>query len=217
MPKKKPSKQKIAANRRNAKQGTGPKTQRGKSFSRLNAVTHGVFAQQAILLPGERPTDLTALRRAYRDQYQPSNQTENFLVDRMILCAYRLTRLTALESRLIGTHGQLSKERQESSLALIQAYRRVLLGQKDFQASLDDDDDDDSEGESEGDANGDETTTPHDAVARAYIRDSESGNTITKLARYQVSLERSFYRALHELQRLRGEPGNQSPAQLAPK
>ena len=179
MPKKKPSKQKIAANRRNAKQGTGPKTQRGKSFSRLNAVTHGVFAQQAILLPGERPTDLTAL-----------------------------------ESRLIGTHGQLSKERQESSLALIQAYRRVLLGQKDFQASFDDDD---SEGESEGDAHGDETTTPHDAVARAYIRDSESGNTITKLARYQVSLERSFYRALHELQRLRGEPGNQSPTQLAPK
>ena len=35
------------------------------------------------------------------------------------------------------------------------------------------------------------------------IRDSEHGNTITKLARYQASLERSYYRALHELERLR--------------
>ena len=39
-----------------------------------------------------------------------------------------------------------------------------------------------------------------DPIAEAYIRDSERGNTITKLARYQNTLERSYYLALHELE-----------------
>ena len=46
-------------------------------------------------------------------------------------------------------------------------------------------------------------TKPVDLLARAFLRDSEHGDTISKFARYQTSLERSYYRALHELEHLR--------------
>ncbi len=36
------SERKLAANRRNARASTGPKTQRGKRLARLNALKHGV-------------------------------------------------------------------------------------------------------------------------------------------------------------------------------
>jgi hypothetical protein len=42
-----------------------------------------------------------------------------------------------------------------------------------------------------------------DSIAHAYIRDSERGNAIFKLARYQTTIERSYFRVLHELQGLR--------------
>ena len=42
-----------------------------------------------------------------------------------------------------------------------------------------------------------------DPVARAYIRDSQNGNTLSKLARYQTSAENSYYRAFQELERRR--------------
>ena len=35
------------------------------------------------------------------------------------------------------------------------------------------------------------------------MRDAERGNSIAKFARYQTALERSYYRALHELTALR--------------
>ncbi len=39
-------------------------------------------------------------------------------------------------------------------------------------------------------------------VAQAFIHDSESTEALEKLSRYERAIERSLYRALHELQRL---------------
>ena len=44
---------------------------------------------------------------------------------------------------------------------------------------------------------------PADRIAKAWLRDTEQGSTVTKLVRYQNALERSYYRAQRELQRLR--------------
>jgi hypothetical protein len=42
----------------------------------------------------------------------------------------------------------------------------------------------------------------HETLATTLVRDATSGNALSKLSRYETSLERSMYRALHELQRL---------------
>jgi hypothetical protein len=48
----------------------------------------------------------------------------------------------------------------------------------------------------------------------SFIRDANGANALSKLSRYEIPIERSFYRALHELQRLqaaRRAEGNVSP------
>jgi hypothetical protein len=52
MPRKisKVSEKKRLANQRNAKKSTGPKTAEGKKRAKMNAVTHGVFCQEVILM-----------------------------------------------------------------------------------------------------------------------------------------------------------------------
>jgi hypothetical protein len=55
-----------------------------------------------------------------------------------------------------------------------------------------------------------ETTT----LGRTFIRDANEANAFSKLSRYETTIERSLYTALHELQRLqaaRGADGNAPP------
>ena len=44
----------IAANRRNAKLSSGPKTQVGKNVSRMNALRHGLTQQIEVMTPEEK-------------------------------------------------------------------------------------------------------------------------------------------------------------------
>ena len=39
-------------------------------------------------------------------------------------------------------------------------------------------------------------------LGKAFIRDADKANAFPKLSRYEAALERSLYKALHELQRL---------------
>ena len=51
---------------------------------------------------------------------------------------------------------------------------------------------------SKGKQVGAETAT----LGRTFIRDANDANAFSKLSRYETNLERSLYKALHELQRL---------------
>jgi hypothetical protein len=39
-------------------------------------------------------------------------------------------------------------------------------------------------------------------LGRSFIRDADKANAFSKLSRYETTIERSLYKALHELQRL---------------
>jgi hypothetical protein len=56
-----------------------------------------------------------------------------------------------------------------------------------------------------------EAETP--TLGRTFIRDSDGANAFSKLSRYETTIERSLYKALHELQRLqaRRAEGNVLP------
>lgn len=50
----------------------------------------------------------------------------------------------------------------------------------------------------------------------AFMRDSANANALSKLSRYETSMERSLYKALHELQRLQAaRQGKDVPVPLA--
>ncbi len=72
------SKRKLQANRENAKKSTGPKTPRGKAYSRRNALKHGLFVRHITDFEAlrEDPWEFQALINGLWDQYQPIGKAE---------------------------------------------------------------------------------------------------------------------------------------------
>ena len=66
----------ITANRENAQKSTGPRTEEGKSITRLNALQHGLFATDPVI-PGEDPAHFEALRASHYDRFHPAAPEEH--------------------------------------------------------------------------------------------------------------------------------------------
>jgi hypothetical protein len=94
------SERKLKANRENARKSTGPKTLRGKAYSRGNALKHGLFCTPI--------TDFDALRedpQKYEEmlnglwhQYQPIGKAEEIEVERIAICYWRFKRAWRYEN-----------------------------------------------------------------------------------------------------------------------
>ena len=74
------TKAQIAANRRNAKKSTGPKTAEGKAASCMNALRHGLRAEKAVL-PNENEEEYAKIHMGLQDLYQPQT-----LISRLATC-----------------------------------------------------------------------------------------------------------------------------------
>ena len=91
----------LNANRRNAQQSTGPKTQEGKAAVRLNALRYGLRAR-SILLPGENPEEYHQLCADLESGWQPQNRTEQLLVEQMAVAQWKLARLEVGERSIFA-------------------------------------------------------------------------------------------------------------------
>jgi hypothetical protein len=95
------SKKKIAANRRNAKKSTGPKTPEGKAVSAQNATRHGLLSRQAVL-PDEDAAAFESMRLELLEELWPETRLEHLLVNRLAAVQWRLARIPALEAELFA-------------------------------------------------------------------------------------------------------------------
>ena len=210
------SDKKAEANRRNALKSTGPKTPEGKAAVRYNAMRHGLLSTD-LLLPGEDEAALKELSDHLRDQLQPVGELESLLVDRIISSAWRLRRLGQVEAGIFAfeLYGELAERaRREASTytrtegpddEIIAQYlsRTIITDEQKHREATDKA----RKLESMRDA---ETAT----LGQTFVRDASKANAFSKLSRYETTIERSLYKALHELQRLqaaRGAGGNVSP------
>lgn len=195
------SDKKAEANRRNALKSTGPKTPEGKAAVRLNALSHGLLSQE-ILLPGEDEEALRRLGEDLRAELLPLGELENLLVDRIIASYWRLRRLVRVEAGIfVWERCEELVERSEREadrcekvettdgefgfdpaimIHVVEMQEEALSRARQMRS------------EQEG-----ETAT----LGRTFARDAQ-GNAFSKLSRYETAIERSLYRALHELQRL---------------
>jgi hypothetical protein len=89
----------IAANRRNAKKSTGPRTPEGKAASARNATKHGLLSRQA-LLADENESEFVELRIQIHGELAPMGALETVLVNRIAAQQWRLARVPALEAEL---------------------------------------------------------------------------------------------------------------------
>ena len=96
------SAKKIKANRRNASKSTGPRTARGKSWSRLNALKHGILASQAVLTTLEGRAGRNAFEELVSGltlDFRPAGAFEQSLVQQIAACIWRQRRLLMFENR----------------------------------------------------------------------------------------------------------------------
>ena len=87
----------MRANQENAQKSTGPTSIEGKKKSSMNAVTHGIFSNIAIL-PGEDEAFIQKLREDILATYQPQDTMERCLVDRIYIAMMRQVRLCEAEA-----------------------------------------------------------------------------------------------------------------------
>jgi hypothetical protein len=214
------SEKQAKANRKNALKSTGPKTPEGKDAVRLNALKHGLLSQET-LLPGEDEEALRTLGERLRDELQPAGELENLLVERIITSYWRLRRLGRVEAGIFARelYGELAKR------AYVEAIRftkeaSVLDDELDYFRPTTTITDDERYQEAiskarEMDAKREAETA---TLGQTFIRDADGANAVSKLSRYETAIERSLYRALHELQRLqaarRGGGGAPPPAAI---
>src|SRR5258708_13745888 len=90
----------IAANRQNARNSTGPRTERGKRRSRRNAIRHGLTAETVIDVL-EDPAAYKALQRAIYADYRPRTNFELELVARLLSFLWRLRPALTIASGLL--------------------------------------------------------------------------------------------------------------------
>jgi hypothetical protein len=208
------SAKKSEANRQNALKSTGPKTPEGKAANRLNAVKHGLLSEQ-VLLPGEDEEALRELSEHLRAELQPVGYLEDLLVERIIAAYWRLRRLGRVEAGIFAweLYGELAERAQQEArtheksgldqLLEDTSLPSTILDERKHQEALSEA----KEMEAKRDA---ETAT----LGRTFIRDADKANAFSKLSRYETTIERSLYKALHELQRLqaaRRAEGNVQP------
>ena len=98
------SKRKLEANRKNAKQSTGPKTPSGKKVASRNAIKHGINAKDLIIRSpyfNEDPKEFNSLLDSLAEELQPETQFQEFLVAKIAATLWRSRRTAILETALI--------------------------------------------------------------------------------------------------------------------
>jgi hypothetical protein len=174
------SARKVAANRKNALQSTGPRTSEGKAVVAQNAIRHGLLSR-ACLMPGENAAVLKELRAELRAAYAPAGTLEDLLVDQLVSVVWRMRRAQAMEA------GALAGPFTEAMLEVGGMDQKRLLNRTfgmDSQSRPQD------------------VTVEGMASGSALRRSEVAAVAFERAARYGTALERSLFRALHELERV---------------
>jgi hypothetical protein len=211
------SDKKAEANRRNALKSTGPRTPEGKAAVRLNALKHGLLSEE-ILLPGEDEGALRELTERLKAELQPVGELENLLVDRIVAAYWRLRRLGTVETGIFvwERYGALAEQAEREARTYESHYVDPEIF-ADALATVDvapTDKQKHQEALSRARQFRDEQKSGEATLGRTFTRDAENANAFSKLSRYETTIERGLYRALHELQRLqavRAAAGSVSP------
>jgi hypothetical protein len=115
----------LEANRRNAEQSTGPRTEAGKRTSSLNALRHGLTARVVVL-----PTEDLAAYKSFSEEFladlAPETFAERQCAQTIIDTQWRLNRVRSIEDGMLalghyGPEGRIDADHPEIHAALTAA------------------------------------------------------------------------------------------------
>lgn len=191
------SPQKIAANRKNSTHSTGPRTRYGKARSAANSVKHGLTSMKPVLISGEDPAAFEIYLAGFEDDFCPVGVVEMSLVHRLALVGWRMMRAERMEGELLerAIHEEIVEQIEGPAVPNFKLPARLAA------ELLPNPSPEDLEilrrraGESQD-------RISKMSVGSSFARLSSGGDLFGRLLRYESSLERSFFRTLHELERI---------------
>jgi hypothetical protein len=190
------------ANKENSKNSTGAKTPEGKAAVAKNALKHGLRAKD-VVIQGEDPDEFKAFSEALSEQIEPEGPLEKNLVDRVASCLWRLRRADKLEAAVFRYRSlQMKEQRAKLRLKEIEVSSPDNLIEIDKPLWEEELAEEHSKLKAEILDTKAKASEDLPALGAAFVADALSSNALTKLSRYETAIERSMYRALHELQRL---------------
>jgi hypothetical protein len=81
----------------------GPATAEGREKSSRNAVKHGLFSRNPLVLECETDDDFEALHQSQMEIHQPATPAEKDLVDQMVAACWRILRFRGIESDILDS------------------------------------------------------------------------------------------------------------------
>ena len=87
------------ANRENAKKSTGPRTPEGKTISSRNSLVHGMTSGK-FLPPDADPQEFFQLLDQFRARFQPFDEVEDALVERLVAAEFKMRSVRYLDAGL---------------------------------------------------------------------------------------------------------------------
>jgi hypothetical protein len=154
-----------------------------------------------MLLPGEDEAALVELRGRLMEELRPVGKLEGLLVERVIGAVWRLRRLGRVEAGIfawerfeeLAERAEREADKYEShpDASLMEVIDTEITDAEKHKEALSRAQQMRSEQEAE-------TAT----LGRTFVRDANGANAFSKLSRYETTIERGLYKALHELQRL---------------
>ena len=181
----------------------------------MNAMKHGLLAEH-IVVRGEDPAEFDSLRESLIDDFLPQGSHEEYLVERLAACMWRLRRIYRIEAGIFTLESltiEIDRARKETEKYQQDVDERLFPGSSGVRIT-------DAMRHSQATAQAEETARLRQeeslALSVAFKQDVENGNAISKLSRYEAPIEKSYFRALHELQRVQAARQNgQAPASIA--
>lgn len=182
----------LAANRKNAERSTGPRTPEGKAVSAMNRQLHGLTGR-ADMVTGEDPQAFARLREGLAVQLAPVGVLEEALMDRVAACLWRLWRTQRIEAGLLTFRLiDLEESRNRKEDVMKEFCKELCNGTTEASRAW-----------------AEQKLEDLPTWGQVFVMDCQAG-AMDKLNRYETALERSLYRAMHELERLQrarlGEP-----------
>ena len=216
----------LTANSANAKKSTGPKTEKGKSASRKNALKHGLTAKINVI-GDEDPEEFEALRADQLAKFQPSSAFGHELIDHLTATLWSLRRVPRVRNAI---HRACQEEaRAEAKKERDREYYRSIDDESERRCNEQYDNDPDliyeaqvngsysrvrsefyEEVEAEAMAQGRDITDQELSTAERdqareigflkIVTDPETSDAIRKLGRYEAELMSTIFRLLRLLE-----------------
>lgn len=123
----------LAANRRNAKKCTGPRTPEGKARSARNNLKHGLYSQ-APVLPNEDPQAREQLAGEHRAAFGEVNADQLPLLDKLTETEWLLRRYAVIEASMWNSPPEAELANSLAAACRVTAFRTRATRQ--FQAAL---------------------------------------------------------------------------------